>query len=202
MFKKFITFKNIIYVSIFLALVVLMPMVNAESLPDIKNNETNNIRVIPPASINDSQVLSQSSQLINEATKKDSIKPNLLSLVSSLAMTIILIFIALWTFVKFNKYLPKAVLKGDFKDLDNISILSTANLGQGKSVHLIKVNGQKLVIGSSSSNINLLAEISDKEVEVIQKQYEERPKNLKQTDKTKKESSDEVFDLYKDYLKN
>jgi flagellar biogenesis protein FliO len=81
----------------------------------------------------------------------------------------LLIFIFAWVYAKVKGINPTAILTGKFseKDLNTFNVLSSSTLGQGKDIHLVEINGKQLVIGSTTSNINLLTEISPEDVEKL-----------------------------------
>ena len=88
--------------------------------------------------------------------------PNFLSILGWLGVVLILIFLILPLILKKLRGVNAAdIFNGKFKinDLNQFNILSTATLGQGKDIHLVEINGQKLVIGSTANNINLLTEL-------------------------------------------
>ncbi len=87
----------------------------------------------------------------------------------SLSVVLLLIFVFAWIYARVKGINPTAILTGKFseKDLNRFNVLSTSTLGQGKDIHLVEINGKQLVIGSTASNINLLTEINQEEIEKL-----------------------------------
>jgi len=56
-----------------------------------------------------------------------------------------------------KKFLPKIVSQSG----KNIHILETTHLGPRKMVHLLNIGERKLLIGSTSDNITMLADVTD-----------------------------------------
>ena len=97
---------------------------------------------------------------LNSKTEKE---PNFLSEFLSLLFVILLIPVFFLFINKLRKVDPANLLNGKFKfnETNKFNLLSTTSLGQGKNLHLVEINGKKLVIGSTSSNISLLAELDN-----------------------------------------
>ncbi|MDD3150047.1 MAG: flagellar biosynthetic protein FliO [Candidatus Gastranaerophilales bacterium] len=95
---------------------------------------------------------------------KNTYEPNMFSLVLSLTIVIVLIIITGWLFIKFNKFLPEILKKkADFDNSNKINILSTTNLGNNKSLHIIEVKNRQFLVGSTVNEVNLIAEVTAKE---------------------------------------
>ncbi len=78
----------------------------------------------------------------------------------SLLLIIALIILAAWAA---KKYLP--YLKQQQGKEEGIKIVAMRALGPKRTVHLIEVEGKKVLIGSTDSGITLLKEFSDLELE-------------------------------------
>ncbi len=108
--------------------------------------------------------LKQTNKKLPESLNTDKQGPNLITLTGSLFFVIFLILIFGWLYAKFQRINLNKVFEGKFEttDTDSLKILSTVSLGQGKTVHLMEVNGKKFVIGSTNNNINLIADLTEK----------------------------------------
>lgn len=82
----------------------------------------------------------------------------LMKTVVSLFIVIVMIYVVFWIYIKLNKYNSKKF--GNVGDkthsLTKLKLVSHLSLGQNKSVEVIEVNNQYLVLGVTSENINLL----------------------------------------------
>ena len=78
------------------------------------------------------------------------------SLKTILALVIVLALIlgAAWAARRFLPFLPQRPQKND-----QIQLLSMRALGPRKSIHLLQVDGHRLLIGSTDTNIRLLKEL-------------------------------------------
>lgn len=128
-------------------------------------------------------------------------EPNLVTLTGALFFVIFLILIFGWLYAKLQRINLNKVFEGKFEttDADSLKILSTVSLGQGKTVHLMEVNGKKFVIGSTANNINLIADLStsNKSFENIMSTRDVDILNINESD-----DYDSVYsDDYKEYLK-
>ena len=99
----------------------------------------------------------------DQSTKSS--EPSILNILGSLMVVVLLIIISAILYAKFNKINPERLLSGKFNSLDKnkISILSSATLGNGQSIHLVKINNKKLVVGSCVNSVRLITELNDEE---------------------------------------
>ena len=109
--------------------------------------------------------LNKDSEFAFEVGEKSSTDINYLSVISSLLTVILLILLFAWVYKKFVGVSAEKLLSGKIKEAkeNSISVLTTTPIGQNKYLHLIEVKGQKLLIGSTSNDIVMLKEISDKQ---------------------------------------
>ncbi|HEX7344516.1 MAG TPA: flagellar biosynthetic protein FliO [bacterium] len=77
-----------------------------------------------------------------------------LKAVVALFVVLALILGAAWAARRFLPFLPKNPQKGD-----QIQILSVRALGSRKSLHLVQVEGRRLLVGSTDTNINLIKDL-------------------------------------------
>jgi hypothetical protein len=59
----------------------------------------------------------------------------------------------------------KELSKDDIKNykLDNIIMLSTLQLGQGKNLHVVETNGKKILVGSTANSVNIIKDLGEDE---------------------------------------
>ena len=109
----------------------------------------------------------QNSEFAFEVGENSSADVNYISMISSLLTVILLILLFAWVYKKFVGVSAEKLLSGKIKEAkeNSISVLTTTPIGQNKFLHLIEVRGQKLLIGSTSNDIVMLKEISNKHQE-------------------------------------
>ena len=136
---------------------------------------------------------------LNEALKAHH-DPGYLSVVLSLIFVICLIYATGIIYNKLNNIGIKT-FKAQNKDFreDNIIILSTTPLGANKTLHVVELNGKKMLIGASTNSIHLIKDLSEDITtsEAIKESIQ--PKNIEVEESETKE--DEDFGLYKKYLR-
>ena len=126
------------------------------------------------------------AEKLNTAHKKEQ-EPSLLRVFNSLIFVIVLIFIVGWIYAKLKKINPEQLFSGKFNKLDenNFKIVSSLQLGGGKSIHLIEINNKQLVVGTTSTSVNLLAQMDkngdNKEIpqECIDKLFNNKTEDIK-----------------------
>lgn len=85
------------------------------------------------------------------------------SIISSTALVVILAVVFLWIMSQLMKAKPDLFCKTTGKEKSSSSnkprlkILSTTSLGQGKTLHLIEVNGIQVIIGSTPNSLSMLS---------------------------------------------
>jgi flagellar biosynthetic protein FliO len=80
-----------------------------------------------------------------------------LKALGALLLILALILLIAWLVRRYLlRYLPATVTRGD-----DIQILAVRILGPKRSVHLLKVEGHKLLIGSSESDVTLLKDFGE-----------------------------------------
>jgi flagellar biosynthetic protein FliO len=78
-----------------------------------------------------------------------------LKALGALLLVLTLIFLAAWLAKKYLRFLPQNTAKGE-----GIQVLSARSLGPKRSVHLIEVQGRRLLVGSSEAGVILLKDYS------------------------------------------
>ena len=72
--------------------------------------------------------------------------------------------------------LRKKELKVNFcekKNINKVKIISSTPIGQGQNIHVAIINGKYLLLGATSSSINLLREFDENEI----KDYQDKLNN-------------------------
>jgi len=108
--------------------------------------------------------------------KQDKKEPTIMDIFSSLIFVILLICLTGWVYMKFKKINPEQLLSGKFNKLseNTFKIISSLQLGTGKAIYLIEINDQQLIVGTTATNVNLLAKIDkqNKKSEIPQETIE------------------------------
>jgi len=126
----------------------------------------------------------------NVLNDNDRHEPSILKIFNSLVFVILLILITGWAYMKIKKINPEQLLSGKFNKLDenNFKIISSLQLGAGKSIYLIEINNKQLIVGTTASNVNLLAQMDKQEnnaeipKEYISKLFEDSSEEFKKLD--------------------
>ena len=87
-------------------------------------------------------------------------EPNLVSLVFSLLFVILLIYATGIIYAKLNK-LGLNTLKKQIGENNHahVSVVSTTALGNNKTLHVVELDGKRMLIGASSSSIHLIKDL-------------------------------------------
>ena len=86
-------------------------------------------------------------------------EPNFLSMIFSLIFVILLIYITGILYTKLNKFGAKT-LKTSADD-SKISVISTTPLGANKTLHVVELNGKRMLIGASTNSIDLIKDLGN-----------------------------------------
>ena len=89
--------------------------------------------------------------------------------------------------MKVKRINPEQLLSGKFNKLseNNFKIVSSLQLGAGKAIYLIEINNKQLIVGTTSTNVNLLAQMDkiedNKEIpqECIEKLFNDKTEDFK-----------------------
>lgn len=144
---------------------------------------------------------------INSSLKSSSYEPNYFSILVSLVFVIFLIYVTGILYTKLNKVGVKTV-RNELKESSDIKpvVLSTTPIGHDKSLQVIEINGEKLLIGVSQNSVSLIKTLdSSKRQEVINETsiHNTNVEQLQVENKTKEEHTVNAddFGLYKKYLR-
>ena len=127
------------------------------------------------------------SNIIDDHPRKE---PSIMRIFNSLIFVILLIFATGWIYMKIKKINPEQLLSGKFTKLseNNFKIVSSLQLGAGKAIYLIEINEKQLIVGTTSSSVNLLAQMdkTDKNAEIpkecIEKLFNDKTEEFKKLD--------------------
>ena len=127
------------------------------------------------------------SNILDETPRKE---PSIMRIFNSLVFVILLILATGWIYMKIKKINPEQLLSGKFNKLseNNFKIVSSLQLGAGKAIYLIEINEKQLIVGTTSSSVNLLAQMdkSDRNNEIpkecIEKLFNDKTEEFKKLD--------------------
>ena len=87
-------------------------------------------------------------------------EPSLISVVLSLVFVVLLIYLTGILYAKLNKVGFKTFKRqqGDFSR-SQVSVISTTQLGNNKTLHVVELDGKRMLIGASSSTIQLIKDL-------------------------------------------
>lgn len=144
---------------------------------------------------------------INSSLKSSSYEPNYFSILVSLVFVIFLIYVTGILYTKLNKVGVKTV-RNELKESSDIKpvVLSMTPIGHDKSLQVIEINGEKLLIGVSQNSVSLIKTLeSGKRQDVINETpvYNTNVEQSQVENKTKEEHTVNAddFGLYKKYLR-
>lgn len=103
--------------------------------------------------VKDSNTASLTTQTIGH-------EPNFITVIISLAIVILLIYITGLIFQKLNKlgYNTLKSQQGDFSK-SHVAVVSTTALGNNKTLHVVELDGKRMLIGASNSTIQLIKDL-------------------------------------------
>lgn len=87
-------------------------------------------------------------------------EPSMISVVLSLVFVVLLIYVTGILYAKLNKVGFKTMKRqqGDFAS-SHVSVISTTQLGNNKTLHVVELDGKRMLIGASSSAIQLIKDL-------------------------------------------
>ena len=98
--------------------------------------------------------------VLNNTTQTVGSEPNLISVFLTLLFVIVLIYCTGIIFTKLNKLGFKTMRRqqGDFAK-SQVSVVSTTQLGNNKTLHVVELDGKRMLIGASSGAIQLIKDL-------------------------------------------
>ena len=99
-------------------------------------------------------------------------EPSIISVVISLAIVILLIYLTGIIYAKLNKVGFKTIKRhqSDY-DCTQVSVLSTTQLGNNKTLHVVELDGKRMLIGASSGAIQLIKDLGDGKLKNSEEEY-------------------------------
>lgn len=87
-------------------------------------------------------------------------EPSMISVVLSLVFVVLLIYLTGIIYAKLNKVGFKTLKRqqGDFAK-SHVSVVSTTQLGNNKTLHVVELDGKRMLIGASASTIQLIKDL-------------------------------------------
>lgn len=144
---------------------------------------------------------------INSSLKASSYEPNYFSILLSLVFVLFLIYVTGILYTKLNKVGVKTV-RNELKEASDIKpvVLSTTPVGHDKSLQVVEIDGEKLLIGVAQGSINLIKTLGHTKREETINESQVNNINTQQPqveNKTKEEHTVNAddFGLYKKYLR-
>jgi len=133
---------------------------------------------------------------------KEATPPSYFSMLTSLFIVIVLIFIFGWAYNRLKEINPALLLSGKQYDkkANRFNLISTASLGQGKSIHLVEINGKRLILGSTANNVNLLSELPDELKSFNDDASQQDSENQQDNTADAQNYENGYSDLYKEYI--
>jgi len=87
-------------------------------------------------------------------------EPNILSVIFSLLFVILLIYATGIIYTKLNKVGWKTLKKQIANsDCSRVSVISTTPLGSNKTLHVVELDGKRMLIGASTNSIDLIKDL-------------------------------------------
>ena len=124
-----------------------------EILPDLPE---------PLAAAQASSVTTIDSPNIDIATHSVGSEPNLLSVLISLVFVVLLIYATGIIYAKLNKVGLKTLKNQvDDKSRSKVSVVSTTLLGNNKTLHVVELDGKRMLIGASANSIHLIKDLGN-----------------------------------------
>lgn len=121
-----------------------------EILPDLPE---------PLSAARASSVSTTSDTVSNTLTQNVGQEPNFISVVFSLIFVILLIYATGIIYARLNNTGFKTLKKMSEGDDSKVSVISTTPLGSNKTLHVVELNGKRMLIGASTNSIDLLKDL-------------------------------------------
>lgn len=138
-----------------------------EILPDLPESLSYAVQPAAASTIsgNATNAVALNSQSIGQ-------EPSIISVILSLVFVIVLIYITGIVFMKLNK-VGINTLKRQQPELSKsqVSVVSTTQLGNNKTLHVVELDGKKMLIGASSNAIQLIKDLGDSEDSKAENEY-------------------------------
>lgn len=98
-------------------------------------------------------------------------EPSIISVVLSLLIVILLIYITGILYAKLNKINSSAMRKQHGTIKSQASVISTTALGNNKTLHVIELDGKRMLIGASSNAIQLIKDLGNVSEDGVEEEF-------------------------------
>ena len=114
----------------------------------------------PLAAAQASSISTTAPDNVSNTVQSVGTEPNMISVVFSLLFVILLIYATGIIYTKLNK-LGLTTLKKQMHDIDGsrVSVISTTPLGSNKTLHVVELDGKRMLIGASANSIDLIKDL-------------------------------------------
>ena len=121
-----------------------------EILPDLPE---------PLSAARASSVSTTNDVVTNNLTQNVGQEPNIISVVFSLLFVVLLIYATGIIYARLNKVGFKTLKKMNCNDDSKVSVISTTPLGNNKTLHVVELDGKRMLIGASTNSIDLIKDL-------------------------------------------
>lgn len=99
-------------------------------------------------------------------------EPSMISVIFSLIFVVLLIYLTGIIYAKLNKVGFKTLKRqqGEFAN-SHVSVVSTTQLGNNKTLHVVELDGKRMLIGASSSTIQLIKDLGSVNPDDLDEEY-------------------------------
>jgi flagellar biogenesis protein FliO len=137
-----------------------------EVLPDLPETLSYAVQPVQAAAVSGSpEVSTLGVQTIGN-------EPSLVSVVLSLIFVLLLIYLTGIVYTKLNK-LSFKTMRRQHADLaqSHVSVISTTQLGNNKTLHVVELDGKRMLIGASSNAIQLIKDLGGTKDSIESEEY-------------------------------
>ena len=101
--------------------------------------------------------LYKNNEEIKQVLNQNPYEPSYLTMILGLFMVIALVYLTGFIYQK----LTKIKLTKEDIEKNSITIINTTSIGQGRNLHVIKVNNENLLIGATQNNITFIKSLDN-----------------------------------------
>lgn len=99
------------------------------------------------------------------------VEPSIISVVLSLLFVVFLIYFTGIIYAKLNKLNYKTLKKQGDLARSQVSVISTTQLGNNKTLHVVELDGKRMLIGASASAIQLIKDLGSSDTSSLEDNY-------------------------------
>ena len=99
------------------------------------------------------------------------VEPSIISVVLSLLFVVFLIYFTGIIYAKLNKLNYKTLKKQGDLTRSQVSVISTTQLGNNKTLHVVELDGKRMLIGASASAIQLIKDLGSSDTSSLEDNY-------------------------------